>query len=52
MQCPELGSVSLSELESNKLRFGLGIERDLHFEAKYPLSVYADKARAAGRIDA
>jgi hypothetical protein len=41
-------SVCLSELAGIKLRFGLGIERDLHFEAKYPLSVYAD----ARRIDA
>jgi len=47
---PELGSVSLRELESVKGLFGLGIERDLHFEARYPLSVYAEAARAAGAI--
>jgi hypothetical protein len=47
---PELGSVRLSELQSFKGRFGLGIERDLHFEAKAPLSRYADAARNAGCI--
>lgn len=47
---PELGSVSLRELQSIRLRFGLKIERDMHFEAKGPLSQYAAEARAAGRI--
>jgi len=27
----EIGSFSLSELQHTKVRFGLGIERDLHF---------------------
>jgi hypothetical protein len=44
---PELGSVRLSELESVRGRLGLGIERDLHFEAKYPLLVYAEAASEA-----
>src|SRR3546814_2471117 len=35
---PELGSVRLSELESVEGPLGLGIERDLYFEARYPLS--------------
>jgi hypothetical protein len=37
--CPEgeLGYFSLSELQSVRCRFGLGIERDLHFTPK-PLS--------------
>jgi hypothetical protein len=48
--CPELGSFSLSELEAVRLPFGLGIERDLLFEASHPLSVYAEAARAAGSI--
>lgn len=48
--CPELGYVSLAELESIKGPLGLGIERDLHFEARFPLSVYAEAARIAGRI--
>lgn len=47
---PELGSVSLSEIASVRLPLGLGIERDLHFEAAHPLSVYAEAARACGRI--
>ncbi len=51
MGCPEVGSVRVSELESFRGRFGLGIERDLYFNAKgRPLSVYAEAARAAGRI--
>lgn len=48
--CPELGSVRLSELQSVKGPRGLGIERDLYFEARYPLSVYAEAARLAGAI--
>jgi len=47
---PELGSVSLAEIESVTLPFGLSIERDLHFEAHFPLTVYADAARLVGRI--
>jgi len=48
--CPELGSFSVAEFESVRLPYGLGIERDLHFEAAHPLSVYAEAARAAGSI--
>ncbi len=48
--CPELGSFSAAELEDVRLPYGLGIERDLHFEAAHPLSVYAEAARAAGSI--
>ena len=47
---PELGYVRLSELESVKGRLGLGIERDLHFEGRFPISVYAEAARQAGGI--
>ena len=50
MGFPELGYVSLRELQSVKGRFGLGIERDLHFEARYPLSIYATAARQGGRV--
>lgn len=50
MGFPELGSVNLSELESVKGRLGFGIERDLHFKARYPLSVYAEAAREAQTI--
>ena len=48
--CPEAGSFSLKELEAFKGPFGLGIERDLYFEGKFSLAVYAEAARAAGRI--
>lgn len=50
MGCAELGYVSLSELQSVKGRLGLGIERDLSFVARFPISVYAEAARIAGRI--
>lgn len=48
--CPELGSFSLREIESVHLPFGLTIERDLYFETPYPISIWADEARAAGSI--
>ena len=47
---PEVGSFSIQELESFRGPFGLGIERDLYFEGKFTLAVYAEAARAAGRI--
>ena len=47
---PELGSVRISELQNFRGAFGLGIERDLYFEAKAPLSRYAETARNAGCI--
>lgn len=47
---PELGYVSLAELATIRGPFGLPIERDLHFTAQYPLSVYTQAARLAGRI--
>ena len=50
MGLPELGYVRLSELEGVKGRLGLGIERDLHFEGRFPISVYAEAARQAGGI--
>ena len=50
MGYPEIGSVRISELEAFRGRFGLGIERDLHFRAKAALSVYAEAACDAGRI--
>ncbi|MGE0061432.1 MAG: DUF2958 domain-containing protein [Xanthobacteraceae bacterium] len=42
---PELGSVSISELESIRGRLGLPVERDLHFAPRKTLSAYADEAR-------
>lgn len=47
---PELGYVSLAELEGLRGRWGLPIERDLYFIADKRLSVYAREARLAGRI--
>ena len=47
---PELGYSSLVEIVSVRCRFGLGIERDLYFEARCSISVYAEAAFAAGRI--
>lgn len=47
----ECGTVSLSELMSIKLRFGLKIERDMHFE---PLSIslqdVMDKIKSGGHV--
>ena len=47
---PELGYVSLSELGSIDGPLGLGIERDILFEAQALLSVYTEAARRAGSI--
>ena len=47
---PEIGYVSLSELEALRGPFGLPVERDLHFKATKPLSAYAREAHAEGRI--
>ena len=51
MGYPELGYVSLSELQSLKFPpFGLGVERDLHFKADKPLSHYTKLATQNQRI--
>ncbi|MBY8821068.1 DUF2958 domain-containing protein [Sphingomonas colocasiae] len=47
---PELGSFSLCELGSVRLAFGLGIERDLHFESGLAISTWAAWSRRAGSI--
>ena len=47
---PELGTVSFSELKALHGRLGLPVERDLHFTATHPLSIYAEAARFAGCI--
>jgi hypothetical protein len=49
---PELGYVSLAEIIELRGKLGLAVERDRHFVAVKPLSVYADEARTAGRITA
>ena len=48
--CPEMGSASLAEIAAVTLPLGLTIERDLHFEGRFPLTIYAAAARAIGRI--
>jgi hypothetical protein len=50
MGYPELGYVDLDEIESVKGPFGLTIERDIHFEGTFPISVYAEAARYKGQI--
>ncbi|WP_441234503.1 DUF2958 domain-containing protein [Bradyrhizobium sp. 930_D9_N1_4] len=50
MGCPEFGTVSLDELAGFRGRFGLGIERDLHFSARGPISAYIEAANREGRI--
>ena len=45
-----MGSASLAEIAAVTLPFGLTIERDLCFEGRFPLTIYADAARAIGGI--
>lgn len=47
---PELGYVSLHEVQSIRGPAGLRIERDLHFQTDLPLSRWTKTARIAGRI--
>ena len=42
---PELGDVYMPEVIALSGKLGLPVERDRHFEAKYPISVYAEAAR-------
>ncbi len=52
MGCPELGYVSLAEIREVRGRLGLPVERDRHFVADRPLSVYASEAARNGAIRA
>ena len=52
MGSPELGSVSITELEAITGPLGIGIERDMYFEADKTISQYAAAARSAGCIAA
>ena len=45
MGFPELGYVSLEELQGVRALGVFKVERELHFEGKYPISVYAEAAR-------
>ncbi|MEY9602433.1 hypothetical protein ABIF74_007125 [Bradyrhizobium japonicum] len=52
---PELGYVARSEMEGVRVkigRHGLPLERDLYWSITEPLSVHAERARRAGRIEA
>jgi hypothetical protein len=49
---PELGYVSIAELESLRGPLGLWVERDLHFSARQTLSAYARDARQARTVHA
>ena len=50
MGCPELGDIGIREISEFRGPMGLGIERDMYFGPKHTISVYAEAARAAGRI--
>ena len=50
--CPELGCVSLKELEGLRGPMGLKVERDLHFTAGKTLAEYATEARTSRRVRA
>ena len=50
MGFPELGDVTISEIEQMRGPFGLPVERDLHFRADKTITEYAKAAHAAGRI--
>lgn len=49
---PELGMISMQELTSAKLPFGLSIERDLHWEPTKSLTEYWYESRTNGAISA
>ncbi|MFC5386865.1 DUF2958 domain-containing protein [Aquamicrobium segne] len=49
---PELGSWSLGEMQSVRLPFGMGIERDLLFTGDFLISVWAEASRETGSIRA
>lgn len=46
----EYGTVSLSEIAAVRGKLGLPVERDRHFVAKAPISVYIKYSYPAGRI--
>ncbi|MGY4399278.1 DUF2958 domain-containing protein [Bradyrhizobium sp. USDA 3315] len=50
MGCPELGNVSLREIESITGPGGLRIERDIHFTADKSVTAYTKEARLQRRI--
>ncbi len=49
---PEMGYISMDELEEFKGLGGLGIEQDAHFTTEKPLSQWAKESRQHGYIKA
>ena len=49
-QCPEMGSVYRSELETQRNPLGLPLERDQHFTSNVPLSEWARVSSRIGYI--
>ncbi len=47
---PELGYVSLAEIEEVSAGLAIGLERDTSFLPTHPISTYARAAYEAGRI--
>lgn len=52
LDCVEYGTFSLAELSSLDVGLGLGIERDILFETRLPLSIWLRTADDAGSIRA
>lgn len=50
MGYPELGYVSINELSTVRGKLGLPIERDISFEGKYTISIYANAANLKSYI--
>ena len=48
--CPEMGTVSVRQIERFRGRFGLPVERDTGFVGIKPLSAYARDAQRVGFI--
>lgn len=49
---PETGDIYLPELLEFRGRWGLGIERDLHFQADMSIGQYLERAEACGILRA
>lgn len=47
---PELGYISLKDITEYVSPYGNKIERDIHFEGKFPMSVYHQAARSIQMI--
>ncbi len=52
MGSPEIGHVSLAELEAIELPLGMKIERDRHFKSNVSITEWAVESREQGHISA